>query len=150
MESGWNVWVWLVGVVLEQEVGVASGNGWNLWVWLLGVVARRYIDFLILLIPTPLFFFAATSLLFVHFSNIYCGVATPGPDPGKICLGRCKNFHAVPRAVKAFSLRTVILMNLYLLHARNHWNIRLQTVEELYCFALTYVAMEARENVRIS
>ena len=40
----------------EQEVGVASGSGRNLWVWLLGVVVRRYmyIDFLILLIPTPL------------------------------------------------------------------------------------------------
>ena len=40
----------------EQEVGGASGSGWNLWVWLLGVVVRRYmyIDFLILLIPTPL------------------------------------------------------------------------------------------------
>ena len=35
----------------EQEVGVASGSGWNLWVWLVGVVVRRYIDFLILLIP---------------------------------------------------------------------------------------------------
>ena len=46
MESGWNVWVWLVGV--------ASGSGWNVWAWLLGVVVRRYIDFLILLIPTPL------------------------------------------------------------------------------------------------
>ena len=33
---------------------MASGSGWNLWVWLLGVVLRRYIDFLILLIPTPL------------------------------------------------------------------------------------------------
>ena len=31
----------------EQEAGVASGSGWNLWVWLLGVVVRRYIDFLI-------------------------------------------------------------------------------------------------------
>ena len=31
----------------EQEMGVASGSGWNLWVWLLGVVVRRYIDFLI-------------------------------------------------------------------------------------------------------
>ena len=31
-----------------QEVGVASGSGWNLWVWLLGVVVRRYINFLIL------------------------------------------------------------------------------------------------------
>ena len=54
----------------EQEVGVASGSGWNLWVWLLGVVVRRYIDFLILLIPTPLvsvLFFTAASLLFVHF-----------------------------------------------------------------------------------
>ena len=26
----------------EQEVGVASGSEWNLWVWLLGVVVRRY------------------------------------------------------------------------------------------------------------
>ena len=26
----------------EQEVGVASGSGWNLWVWLLGVVVRRF------------------------------------------------------------------------------------------------------------
>ena len=35
----------------EQEVDVASGSGWNIWVWLLGAVVRRYIDFLILLIP---------------------------------------------------------------------------------------------------
>ena len=55
----------------EQEVGVASGSGWNLWVWLLGVVLRRYIDFLILLIPTPLYlyFFAAASLLFCSFKK---------------------------------------------------------------------------------
>ena len=26
----------------EQVVGVASGSGWNLWVWLLGVVVRSY------------------------------------------------------------------------------------------------------------
>ena len=38
----------------EQEAGVASGSGWNIWVWLLGVVVRKYIDFIILLIPTPL------------------------------------------------------------------------------------------------
>ena len=38
----------------EQEAGVTTGSGWNLWVWLMGVVLRRYIDFLILLIPTPL------------------------------------------------------------------------------------------------
>ena len=34
-----------------EQVGVASGSGWNLWVWPLGVVLRRYIDFLLLLIP---------------------------------------------------------------------------------------------------
>ena len=28
--------------------------GWNIWAWPLGVVVLRYIDFLILLIPTPL------------------------------------------------------------------------------------------------
>ena len=42
--SRWNLWVWL------------AGCGWNLLVWLVGVVVRRYIDFLILLIPTPLVF----------------------------------------------------------------------------------------------
>ena len=26
----------------EQKVGVASESGWNLWVWLPGVVVRRY------------------------------------------------------------------------------------------------------------
>ena len=46
----------------EQEAGVASGSGWNLWVWLEGVVVRRYIDCPILLIPTPL-----VSVFFVHF-----------------------------------------------------------------------------------
>ena len=57
----------------EQEVGVASGSGWNLWVWLVGVVVRRYIDFLILLIPTPLVsvLFAAASLLFVHLKKCF-------------------------------------------------------------------------------
>ena len=53
----------------EQEVGVASGSGWNLWVWLLGVVVRRYIDFLILLLY--LFFFTAASLLFIHFLKCF-------------------------------------------------------------------------------
>ena len=58
----------------EQEVGVASGSGWNLWVWLLGVVLRRYIDFLILLIPTPLvsvlFCSSIPTFLFI-FLNVY-------------------------------------------------------------------------------
>ena len=51
----------------EQEAGVAGGSGWNLWVWLLGVVVRRYIYFLIILIPTLVsVLFTAASLLFVH------------------------------------------------------------------------------------
>ena len=55
----------------EQEVGVASGSGWNLWVWLLGVVVRRYIDFLILLIPTPLVsvLFCSSIPTFVHLKK---------------------------------------------------------------------------------
>ena len=66
----------------EQEVGVASGSGWNLWVWLLGVVARRYIDFLILLIPTPLVsvpfyssiptFFSFLKMFFVPVPVLFC------------------------------------------------------------------------------
>ena len=53
----------------EQEAGVASGSGWNLWVWLLGVVVRRYIDFLILLIPTLL-----VSVLFYSSIPTFCSL----------------------------------------------------------------------------
>ena len=42
--NGWNLWVWLAG----------GGCVWNLWVWLVDVVVTKYIDFLILLILTPL------------------------------------------------------------------------------------------------
>ena len=61
----------------EQEVGVASGSGWNIWVWLLSVVVRRYIDFLILLslLLLYLFFFAATFCsflkMFFKFKNSF-------------------------------------------------------------------------------
>ena len=55
--SEWNLWVWLAG----------GGCGWNLWVWLVGVVVRRYIDFLILLIPTPL-----VSVLFCSSIPTFC------------------------------------------------------------------------------
>ena len=68
MDDNCGEWLECMGVASgcgEQEVGVASGSGWNLWVWLLGVVLRRYIDFLILLIPTPL-----VSVLFCSSHNI--------------------------------------------------------------------------------
>ena len=69
MESEWNIWVWLVGVVSRR------------WVWLVGVggiygcgykgvVVRRYIDSLILLL-LYLLIFAAASLLFVHFVKCF-------------------------------------------------------------------------------
>ena len=51
---------------VEQVAGVASGSGWNIWVWLVGVVVRRYIDFLILPIPTPL-----VSVLFCSSNPIF-------------------------------------------------------------------------------
>ena len=49
---------------------MTSGSGWNLWVWLVGVVVRRYIDFPHITYPYSsciCSFFAAESLLFVHF-----------------------------------------------------------------------------------
>ena len=55
----------------EQEVGVASGSGWNLWVWLLGVVVRRYIDFLILLIPTAVLFCSSIPTFFVQLKKMF-------------------------------------------------------------------------------
>ena len=42
-------------------------SGWNVWVWLVGVVVRRYIDFLMLLIPTPL-----VSVLFCSSIPTFC------------------------------------------------------------------------------
>ena len=52
MDSEWNVWVWLVGVVSRRRV------------WLVGVGG---IDFLILLIPTPL-----VSVLFYSSIPTFC------------------------------------------------------------------------------
>ena len=48
---------------------MASWSGWNLWVWLVGVVVRRYIHFLILLIPTPL-----VSALFCSSIPTFCSL----------------------------------------------------------------------------
>ena len=45
MDDNCGEWVECMGVDSgcgEQEVGVASESGQNLWVWLLGVVVRRY------------------------------------------------------------------------------------------------------------
>ena len=57
--SGWNLWVWL------------AGCGWNLWVWLVGVVVRRYIEFLILLIPTTLVSVLFCSSILLIKKNVF-------------------------------------------------------------------------------
>ena len=56
LESGWNLWVWLVGVVSRRWVwlvGGIYGYGYNAYVWLVGVVVRRYIDILTIIINFP-------------------------------------------------------------------------------------------------
>ena len=56
---------------------MASGSGWNLWVWLVGVVSgcgcKEVYRFSLPTTPTYvyLFFFAAASLLFVHVLNVF-------------------------------------------------------------------------------
>ena len=58
----------------EQEAGVASGSGWNLWVWLLGVVGCKEVyKFPPTTYPysSYLFFFTAASLLSIHFLKCF-------------------------------------------------------------------------------
>ena len=56
----------------EQEVGVASGTGWNLWVWLLGVVLRyRFPHTTYPYSSCICTFFAAASLLFCSFLKMF-------------------------------------------------------------------------------
>ena len=67
--------VWLVGGIYgcgQQEAGMASG--WNLWVWLVSVVVRRYIYRYLhnnyYFPPTPLvlsLFWQQHPYFFVHF-----------------------------------------------------------------------------------
>ena len=71
MDDNCGEWVKCMGVARgcgEQEVGAASGSGWNLWVWLVGVVVRRYIDFLILYLSLLLYI----SVLFCSSIPTFC------------------------------------------------------------------------------
>ena len=55
-------------------------SGWNLWVWLVGVVVRKYIiDILIIIITFPYStcvssFLAAASLFLCSFLNVFCSL----------------------------------------------------------------------------
>ena len=68
VESGWSVWAWLVGVVSRR---------WIFGYWeraeSMGVVERRYIDFIILLIPTPLVsvLFCSSIPTFFHLKKCF-------------------------------------------------------------------------------
>ena len=53
----------------EQEAGVASGSGWNLWVWLLGVVVRRYID-----LPDTTYPYSSYICFFYSSSPTFCSL----------------------------------------------------------------------------
>ena len=66
---------------------MASGSGWNLWVWLVGVVVRRYIDFLILLIPTPL-----VSALFCSIPTFYLFLKYFLFLLGYYCMNYCTDY----------------------------------------------------------
>ena len=52
-------------------------SGWNLWVWLVGVVVRRYIDILTIMINFPYstcissIFLQQHPYFFVHFKNVF-------------------------------------------------------------------------------
>ena len=74
MDDNCGEWVECIGVSSEcgeQEAGVASGSGWNIWMWLLDVVVRRYIYFLILLIPTPLVYIFSLLQLHPYFCSFF-------------------------------------------------------------------------------
>ena len=76
MESGWNVWVWLVGVVSRRRVwlvriGAICGCGCK-EVYIFPHTTYTYI-------PTPLvsvLFFTTASLLFVHLKNVFRSCST--------------------------------------------------------------------------
>ena len=67
VESGWNVWVWVVGVVSRRRVWLV-GEGGIYGCGCKEVYRFPHTTFLLLLY---LFFFTAASLLFVHFVKCF-------------------------------------------------------------------------------
>ena len=110
----------------EQEVGVASGSGWNLWVWLLGVVVRRYIDFLILLIPTPL-----VSVIFYSSIPTFCSFF--------------KMFFVLVPVI--FVITFYVLNNFFAQYKHTYWQLRTSHgihMKAAHCF----IHEQAHTNVR--
>ena len=112
----------------EQEVGVANGNGWNLWVWVLGMVVTKYIDFLILLIPTPL-----VSVLFCSSIPTFCSFL------------KCFSF----LFQYFFVITFYVLNNVFAQYKHTYWQLRASHGSHnyegcTYCF----IHEEAHTNVR--
>ena len=112
-------------------MGVASGSGWNLWVWLLGVVLRRYIDFLILLIPTPL-----VSVLFLqqhpYFLFIFLNVIRSCSSPFfyyilciKKFFAQYKHTYRQLRASHGIHMKAARTVLYCFIHEQAHTNVRL-------------------------
>ena len=87
---------------------MASGSGWNLWVWQVGVVIRRYIDFLILLTPTPL-----VSVLFCSRASI----------PTFCSFLKCFSF-LFQYFYNLIKFYKIILKNIFAKYTHTFWQLR--------------------------
>ena len=83
---------------------MASGSGWNLWVWLLGVVVRRYTDFIILLICICSFFssiptfcsFLKNVIIELYPPSFHSTLVQPGFSPFSFSyLEHCSSSHTL-------------------------------------------------------
>ena len=71
---------------------MASGSGWNLWVWLVGVVVRRYVFSYYLPLLLLYLFFLNTSLQHPYFLFIFKMFFQPLVQAVDVCLNSLCSF----------------------------------------------------------
>ena len=125
--SGWNLWVWLAG----------GGCRWKLWMWLVGVAVRRYIDFLILLIPTPLAFvlFCSSIPTFCSFLIMFF-VLVPSVRYSSICnVLRLWSISLIPtyRIYRLCDIKTSFPLHNHTHTSHTHTHRTLQHVRRRIC-----------------
>ena len=98
----------------EQEVGVTSGSGWNLWVWLLGVVVRRYIDYLILLIPTPLVSVLFCSSIYIYITQYVLVLGNPCYCMSTCTACNCEQIEPLVCSMATIFIMILIFLGLYI------------------------------------
>ena len=107
MDDNCGEWVESMGVVSRRWVWVVGGIygcGYNVYVWLVGVVVRRYIGFLIIfLIPTPLvlaLFCSCIPTSLLIFKMFFCSLYMfpAGKGRGHLCI--YIYMHPAPRGLK--------------------------------------------------